>query len=346
MRDWLGVHSRLLSRGMAGVLAIAAASIVLSAQASSVQAPQLRLVSTAWSPFTNVQGQPRFALDLVEAALKRVNITATTTIVDASAFTPALLSSTYDGSAAAWKDAEREKVLLFSQPYLENRLILVGRKGASVGATALSALSGKKIAIVDGYSYGDIDKAGPVFVRTKGEEDSLTQLLQSRVDYALMDDLVVQYLVNNYPTESKTRLELGTTPVVVRPLYFAVRRSRPDAAAIISRFNSQLRGLIADRTYHRLLHVDWIRADVDGDGVAEYIPATDKAGTSPPLNVYSLTAKDLATPAARTIPINERFYVGGTIYTDWATVPNRYKVDDPHEPNPTRSTASLFKFVW
>ena len=30
--------------------------------------------------------------------------------------------------------------------------------------------------------------------------------------------------------------------------------------------------MIADRTYHRLLHVDWILADVDGDGVLEYVP--------------------------------------------------------------------------
>jgi polar amino acid transport system substrate-binding protein len=341
MRHRFHARSWLLPRAIAGVFAIAAASMVLSAQTT-----QLRLVSTAWSPFTNVQGQPRFALDLVEAALKRINITAETTIVDASEFTPALLSSSFDGSAAAWKDPEREKVLLFSQAYLENRLILVGRKGADVGATALTALAGKKIAIVAGYAYGDIDKTGPVFVRAKSSEDSLTLLLQGQADYTLMDDLVVQYLVSNYPKESQTRLELGASPVVVRPLYFAVRRSRPDAAAIISRFNAQLRGLIADKTYHRLLHVDWISADIDGDGVAEYIPASDKAGTQAPMHVYSLTGLDSLKTGVRTIPVNERFYVGGTIYTDWASVPNRYKVDDPHEPNPTRSTASLFKFVW
>ena len=51
-----------------------------------------------------------------------------TTIVDAAQFTPALLEGQFDGSAAAWKDAERDRVLLFSQPYLENRLVLVGRQ--------------------------------------------------------------------------------------------------------------------------------------------------------------------------------------------------------------------------
>lgn len=323
------------------ILSMTAAALGLSAQGT-----QLRLVSTAWSPFTNVAGQPRFALDLVETALRRVNITATTTIVEAAQFTPALLTGPYDGSAAAWRDTEREAALLFSQPYLENRLILVGRKGADVAATALTALSGKQIAIVGGYSYGDIDKTGPVFVRSQGEEDSLTQLLQSKVDYALMDELVVQYIVNNYPKEAQTRLQLGTTPMVTRPLFFAVRRSRPDAESIITKFNAQLRGLIADRTYHKLLHVSWIRADVDGDGVTEFVPLSDNAGTSAPDHAYSLSTKDNSGPKAKMIAQSSRFYVGGTFYTDWASVPNRYKVDDPQVPNPSRSTASLFKFVW
>ena len=161
-----------------------------------------------------------------------------------------------------------------------------------------------------------------------------------------MDDLVVQYIVSNYPRESQTRLQIGTAAVVTRPLHFAVRRSRPDAESIISRFNAQLRGLIADRTYHKLLHVGWIRADVDGDGVAEYVPASDKAGTAAPQNAYLLSSIDGTKNAIRVLPISSRVYVGGTIYPDWAAVPNRFKVEDPLAPSPGRSTASLFKFVW
>jgi ABC-type amino acid transport substrate-binding protein len=266
------------SRLAIALLSVATASVVLSAQAA-----QLRLVSTAWSPFTNAPGQPRLALDLVETALGRIKVTATTVIVDAAKFTPALLTGVFDGSAAAWKDAEREKVLVYSQAYLENRLILVGRKGAAVDAASLAALKGKSIAIVGGYSYGDIDKAGPTFIRTQSEEDSLTQVLQSKADYALMDELVVQYIVSNYPKEAQTRLQLGKASLVTRPLFVAIRRTRPDAESLIARFNSQLRGMIADRTYHKLLHVDWIRADIDGDGVLEDVPKSDMAGTSAPV---------------------------------------------------------------
>ncbi len=315
-------------------------AVVLPAQLAP-----LSLVSTAWPPFTGPAGQPRFALDIVEAALGRFGLGPTTTIVDAAKFTPALLGGAFDGSAAAWKDAERERVLVFSEPYLENRLVLVGRRGAAVSASTLTELAGARVAIVEGYSYGDaVERGGPVFVRTRSEEDSLARLLAADVDYTLMDELVVQYIVRHFPKESAARLQIGATSLVNLPLSFAVRRTRPDAESIVSRFNSQLRGMIADGTYHRLLHVEWIRADVTGDGLAEDVPLDDRLGASPPQRVYALfspTDIGLQEPSAA-----RGFYVGGTLYNDWASVPESYKEVNPRHPDSRRSAASVFTFAW
>jgi polar amino acid transport system substrate-binding protein len=331
---------------LAAVLLLSAFAIASPAsQTPSAGTAPLRLVSTPWPPFTNEPGQPRFALDLVEAALGRIGHTAKTTIVEPARFTPALLSNTYDGSAAAWKDAERERALIFSHPYLENRLILVGRKDEDVSAAALTDLKGKRIAIVEGYAYGDaIDKSGAILVRSRGEEDSLALLLGNKADYVLMDELVVQYIVNNYPNEAKTRLNVGTKPLLTRSLYFVVRRARPDAESIIAGFNAQLRGMIADHTYHKLLHVPWISADIDGDGIPEFVPESDRAGTKAPQHAYTLFSDQ--PPSSKPTESKSRFYLGGNIYSDWASVPNRYKVEDPRYPDSARSTASIFTFRW
>jgi ABC-type amino acid transport substrate-binding protein len=324
-------------RTAAGVLVLAMmVSLALPAQAPT----PLALVSTAWPPFTDAPGEPRFALDLVEAALGRINRAATTSIVAPAAFTRELLTGTFDGSAAAWKDPEREQLLLFSAPYLENRLVLVGRSGADVSARALSQLAGKRVAIVEGYSYGDaVERGGPVFVRSRSEEDSLARLLTSEVDYTLIDDLVVQYLLNDYPKESATKLQIASSPIVTRELYFAVRKARPDALPIIDGFNSQVRQMIADRTYHRLLHVAWIRADVNGDGIEENVPSADRVGPTSPERVYRLFSKSDS-------PASPGFYLGGTIYSDWASVPESYREVNPNPPDARRSTASVFKFSW
>ncbi len=313
--------------------------------AVSQQPAQLRLVSTAWSPFTNEPGQPRFALDLVEAGLSRIGVKTSTTIVDPSQFTSALLSGTFDGSAAAWKDAEREKTLLFSQPYLENRLMLVARRGGDVSAATVADLKGKRIAIVEGYAYGEaLDQSGAAVVRSRSEEDSLKLLLDSKVDYTLMDELVVQYILSNYAEEARTRLQIGSTPLVRRQLHLAVRRSVPDAESIISRFNAQLRGMIADRTYHHLLHLEWIEADVDGDGRVEFVPQSDRPGAVEPKRAYSLFTTDPSptpTPKAQ-----GRFLLGGSVYDGWTTVPDKFKVDDPKQPDPNKATAFIFRFAW
>ena len=307
---------------------------------------QLTLVSTAWPPFTNPPGRPRFALDLVEEALNRIGVSATSTIVSPGQFTLALLSGRFDGSAAAWKDPERERALIFSQPYLENRLVLVGRYGVDVSAAGLTDLAGKRVAIVEGYSYGEaIDRAGPIFVRSTSEEDSLSRLLKGAVDYVLMDELVVHYIVNRYPDESGARLQIGSKALFTRELHFALARARQDAESIVAGFNAQLRGMLADRTYHRLLHVDWIRGDIDGDGVPEYVPLSDRPGPAEPQHIYALFSPP-APQAAPETPAKPGFYLGGTIYSDWASVPESYKDVNPHPPDSRRSTASIFEFTW
>jgi polar amino acid transport system substrate-binding protein len=332
VRRWLSCR-----RVVAALMLLSLATISLGAQTR-----QLRFVSTAWPPFTNAAGQPRFALDLVEAALGRIGITATTSIVEADQFTTALLTGPYDGSAAAWRDLEREPVMIFSQSYLENRLILVARLGSDVSADALADLKGKRVAIVEGYAYGDaVESSGPTWVRSRSEEDSLRLLLDSAVDYTLMDELVVQYLVDNYAEQARTRLAFGATPLITRPLYLAVRRALPDAQSIVDRFNAQLRTMIADRTYHRLLHVEWIQADVDGDGRTEYVAQSDRSGSSEPLRAYTVLSTDLPPPSSGN---ERRYYFGGTIYPDWAAVPQQFKGYDSQRPDPARSTASIFTF--
>jgi polar amino acid transport system substrate-binding protein len=334
-----------LRRGLWAGATVLLATISATWVVASAQQRQLQLVSTVWPPFTNEAGQARFALDLVEAAAERIGIVTRTAMVDAAKFTPALLTGPFDGSAAAWRDAERERVLVFSQPYLENRLILVARRGGDVSAKALGELKGKRIAIVEGYAYGDdFEAAGPAFVRSQSEEDSLQLLLKSSVDYTLMDELVVQYILENHADEARSRLQLGSTPLLTRPLYLALRRDLPDAQSIISRFNAQLRAMIADRTYHRLLHVSWIRADIDGDGLSEYVPQSDRSGPAAPQRAYTLFSE--TQPITSTVKDTQRFYFGGNIYSSWASVPDNFKVVDSNRPDSRRSTASIFTFSW
>ena len=161
-----------------------------------------------------------------------------------------------------------------------------------MSATSLVDLAGKRVALVAGYAYGEAVETtdGPIFVDSNSEENNVAKLLDAEADYTLMDDLVIQYLISNHGEEARTRVAFGSTPLLTRSLHLAVRRSLPDAESIISRFNAELRGMIADRSYHRLLHLDWIRADGDGDGRTEHVPHDDQTGPHPPEHSYELFA--------------------------------------------------------
>jgi polar amino acid transport system substrate-binding protein len=336
-----------MTRGSGGrSLLVLSVTVMAAVLAVTAQQRELRLVSTIWPPFTNQPGQARFALDLVEAAFERIGVATITAFVDNVEFTTALASGPFDGSPAVWRDSRREQVALFSDPYLENRLVLIGRSGANVAATSLAALKGRRIAVVEGYAYGDIDSLGPVFVRSSSEETSISLLLRQAVDYVLMDALVVQYLVDNYPDQARTRLQIGTTPLLTRPLYIALRRTLPDAQALINKFNQQIKQMITDRTYHRLLHVDWIRADVDGDGLLENVAASDRWARTAPTRTYDLFSEAALDAAVKKQGAQERYFFGGAVYNGWSSVPDHFKVDHLDRPDHTHPTARIFTFNW
>jgi polar amino acid transport system substrate-binding protein len=320
----------------------AVAAILGTTLTAGPQTKTLRLASTPWSPFTNVPGKARFALDLVHTALGRVGITAETAIIDEGKLTSSLINGEFDGSAALWRDDAREKALIYSRPYLENRLILVGRSGSDVSAKSLADLAGKRLALVDGYAYGDKTKGpgGPTYVASVSEEDSIQKLLNGGADYTLMDELVVEYLLKNYSEESRAKLAFGKTPLIVRTLHFAVNRRIPDAQRIVDQFNAELLGMISDRSYHRLLQLEWISADVDGDGRPEYVPRSDQPGPNPPDHSYRLFSEQTAANPSS----GPRFYLGGKVYSSWSAVPDAHKV--PRAPGTLNDGAqfSIFTF--
>jgi polar amino acid transport system substrate-binding protein len=336
-------------RSLAALLLALGVAAPAAALAQPAPAParraSLHLGSTPWSPFTNAAGKPRYAIELVESALRRLDITAETEIVPEGSLTAAINDGRFDGSAALWRDPAREEKLVFSKPYLENRLVLVANKGVDVSAPALPALAGRKVALVDGYAYGDSlqSSRGPTYVPARTVEESLEKVLKGEADYVLMDELVVEYLVANHPEQVKARLAIGTEPLVVKTLHFALRRNVPGAEGIVKRFDEEVTKMIADHSYHRLLRVGWMEADVDGDGRTELVPASERAGTDPPVRRYELVT--VSAPAAKP-PGEKRFFIGGQVYEGWTNVPDRYKQLNQNRTAWGSQVAPVFSFKW
>lgn len=322
------------------LLALGAAAASLAAEPRPAPA-ELRLVSDAWPPFTGEAKQPRYAIELVEEALRRASVKAKTDIVAWSAVTSALTSGKADGSAAMWQSPEREEYLLFSAPLLENRLVIVGRKGSDVSAARFAELAGKRIGLVAGYAYGDAVKkaAGPVFVEGESDQANLDKLLAEKLDYMLVDELVIRQVLTYQQSEASKALAVGIIPLDRRPLHFALRKALPQAETIIKDFNEQLRAMRADGSYNRILRLRWITADIDGDGLVEHILRGLEAGEAAPTAAYSIEVTDTAedTPT-------ERVWIDGKTYVNWGAVPERFKVQPKYEAMDPMDGVILFRF--
>ncbi len=307
-------------------------TLLLMASALALNAQQsITLASDIWPPFTNVAGQKAIATSLVRQALNRSGIKSIHKIIDPHQILMGIDKKLYDGSAALWYNDKKSESLFFSIPYLQNRLILVGKKGADVSATKISDLKGKKIGLVDAYHYGIESDTSIHFIQGKSDQANLQLLLEGKEDYILVDALLVQYLLTYQGIEAREYLEVGSTPLLNHSLHFVIRKDVPNAEHIIERFNKEITKMVLDGTYNQILALNWIRMDIDGDGRAMLVLNGTHAGTRPPTTPYSImtNSKIQKNPAFNS---NSRFYIEGHTYDGWDSVPNQYKTP-PTLPN-------------
>ena len=310
--------------------------------AASGQQSELRLASDVYPPFTDREGQKSFALELVHEALDRSSIPANSKIVGFGEVLDGINVGKFDGSAALWKSADRETYLTYSDAYLENRLVLVGRAGSDVSATSLSDLKNKRVSIVSGYAYGSsiYTTPGVIILPGKSDQHNLEALLEGRTDYMLVDELLIKYLLEYQHNEVKKYLSVGSNAIIVQPLYLAISKETPEVEMIIENFNNSIREMMSDGTYNEILELNWIQYDVDGDGVLELVLNGKNAGEEPPVNYYALMSTSGLSNSSN------RYYIDGQLYDGWNTVPNKFKNDILKSINsqPSESSGLKFKF--
>ena len=296
------------------------------------QKAELKLAADAWPPFTNVKGEKSILTDLVSEALGRMNIGSTISIIEFNDVLIEIESGKFDGSPALWISDERKEKYFFSKPYLYNQLILVGKKGSDVSQTSFSQLNGKRIGVVDNYAYGNFgDNKKITIVSDVNNQKNLENLLSDKIDYMLVDALLIQYMLKYQLNDVTKHLAIGLNPLLVKPLHFALSKNLENAEEILDQFNEEIEDMIADESFNRILELNWIQADVDGDGVTELVLGSNMAGTAAPQNIYGLmmdnTYKEENGP--------KRYYIDGKLYEDWDNIPKSYKLDLVEDKTPS-----------
>ena len=123
---------------------------------SIVQAKDPLLLSNdAWPPFIIAGGEQGTSEMLVCQALERSGWPCSVEVKDWETVLGEARIGAIDGIAAAWRNPDRETYLLFSEPYLTNRIVPVVHSKNPAAIESIADLSGLRVALVNDYAYGD-----------------------------------------------------------------------------------------------------------------------------------------------------------------------------------------------
>ena len=306
--------------------------LLLTSICSYSQQVELKLAADVWPPFTNVEGEKSILVDLVKEALNRMNTSSSVKIIEFNDLLAEIESGNLDGSPALWINEERKEKFYFSKPYLYNQLVLVGRKGSDVSQSSFSELRGKKIGVVDNYAYGSFgDENDITIVSDINNQKNLENLLSDKIDYMLVDALLIQYMLKYQLNDATQHLAIGLSPLLIKPLHLVLGKNVENAEEILTQFNEEIEKMVADESFNRILELNWIKADVDGDGVTEMVLGSNMAGSAAPQNIYGLmmdkSYKDKNGP--------QRYYIDGKLYEDWDNIPKSFKLDLVEDKTPS-----------
>lgn len=148
---------------------------------------------------------------------------------------------------ALWKSPERAQWMHFSESYLTNDIHLVGLKGDDLVYHSPESLRGKTIALIENYAYDPDFLASDAYTHFPSTDliNSIRQVLSGRADMFVEDKLVTKWTLINkqLPYHEFVFIE---NSIASTPLHVAVRKSHPQAEAIIKAINQGIKETTAE----------------------------------------------------------------------------------------------------
>lgn len=300
------------------VLILVAIALISSAEAKD----PLLLHNDTWPPFILEGNDQGTAEKLVCQALALQGWPCRVEVKEWDIVLQEARIGAIDGIAAAWRNPDREQYLLFSEPYLSNRIIPVVNNNSTVTVAAARDLAGLRVALVNDYAYGDtIEGLEPSFtvVAAKNSMDALKAVASGKADAALVDELVARDKLEDPVMENLTMINFV---LAFRDLHFAVSRQHPLAEEIIGDFQRGYKQMLADGTVNEILNVNWLATDFGQSGKLNVVMRSGVSldDLAPPTNdgeVFALEASEYDLLQQRNLDPNRvNYQVDGKSYSN------------------------------
>jgi polar amino acid transport system substrate-binding protein len=154
---------------------------------------------------------------------------------------------TIDGIIVLWHTKEREQWFAFSDPLPSNLIGFYKRKDKSINFTTYADLMSYRIGVVRGYANpAGFDEAKLQTLEVTFDLQNLQKLQKGRIDLAIIDKWVAQYLIQTEFAEFAAELEWIEPPLETKPQYITFSKKAPGYEQKLLDFNQGLKQLIEE----------------------------------------------------------------------------------------------------
>jgi polar amino acid transport system substrate-binding protein len=148
----------------------------------------------------------------------------------------------YDALASVWYSRDREKDLLFSEPYLRSELLILKLRTNQGVYRNLQDLAGSRLGVRTDYAYGvDFSGIPNLHLVQEGElAPNLLNLLNGKVDFVIADQRTAAMELHQYFADKITQFEVVDIDLPPVERHVAASRSWPGHEKMIAEFNRSL----------------------------------------------------------------------------------------------------------
>lgn len=230
--------------------------IFLNLLTQACLAQTINIVSSQWPPYVDAAAPEKgLAVELVNKALIRKGYQPNLHIDNWQRALEGVQIGVFDATCAIWKTAEREQDLLFSEPYLGNKISFIKKKNLTVEYTHFTDLTGFIIGIVRKYAYDEQFTQSRALIKIPANHiiQNLHKLNQGAIDLTLGDQRAIKYALQQYLPTHANSFEFLTPPLAYKQLYLAVSKSNQTAQTIINDFNLAIKEMKQDGSYDQIV---------------------------------------------------------------------------------------------
>ena len=224
-------------------------AVVLTLTTGFALAESYTSAENNWPPFISKErADDGVAIALIREIFKRSGNEMSFDELPWSRAIDSVKTGAVDILPGVWHNEERTKYLIYSEPYLYNRIVFIKKKGDGFEYDGIGSLEGKKVGTVQDYNYGDEFLKAEHFKRisTVGLINNVRKLVNGRIDLTLEDEIVARSDIMSKTPELADQVDYSKNALSEVGLHIACGKANPKCPQIIEQFNKGLKAMQDD----------------------------------------------------------------------------------------------------